>query len=265
MSRRLSVSLVTAGIMLAAIGCRAPASKVPGVTSIDKKVEPGRVESTQVSAAGTGKLNIMDRKVELGRAESTQVSVAIGIGKLNISGGAKGLLDARFEYEIPDWKPEVIYEVEDGFGRLAVKQPDSKVGAKTDVRYDWNLKLSGKVPTDLVVEMGTGKVDIDARGLNLRHLKVAGAVGEARIDLSDVSTSLNADVEAGFGKLKLVVPSAVGVRVKVDGIGQVEAADLSRNDKTWTNAAWGKSKVSVDVNVSGIGEVEIESVAKQGI
>jgi hypothetical protein len=265
-SSKLSVALVLAGIMLAGTGCRAPASKIPRVTSMEKKVEPGRVESQQVSTAiGTGKLNIIDRKVELGRAESTQVSVAIGIGKLNISGGAKGLLDARFEYEIPEWKPEVTYEVEEGLGRLAVSQPDSKVGANTDVRYDWNLKLSGKVPTDLTVEMGTGKVDLDARGLNLHHLKVAGAVGEARIDLSCVRTSLNADIEAGLGKLKLVVPSSVGVRVTVDGIGHVDADDLIRNDKTWTNAAWGKSKVSVDVNVSGIGEVEIETVARQTI
>jgi hypothetical protein len=264
-SSKLSALLVTVGIMLAGTACRAPASKGPKVIS-------------------------MDKKIELGQAESTQVSIAIGVGKLSISGGAEGLLDARFEYENPDWKPEVTYDVEKGFGRLAVKQPDSKVDAKThvrydwnlrfrnkvpkdlviemgdgDVRYDWNLRLTDKVPTDLVIEMGVGKVDLDTRGVNLRRLKVACGVGEGRIDLSDVTTDLAAEVDAGIGKLKLLLPSDVGVKVKADGIGHVEAPGLTKNDEVWTNDAWGKSKVSVSVDVSGIGEVEIETVARQTI
>jgi hypothetical protein len=252
--------------MLFCAGCHARGPKVRITTSTESRIEPGQAESSQVDTViGTRKFSTLHRKVELGRAESTHVEVAIGIGNVNISGGAKDLLDARFEYEIPGWKPEVTYKVEEGLGRLAVKQPDSKVGANTDVRYNWDLMLSGKVPTDLTVEIGTGKVKLDAHGLNLRHLKVAGAVGEARIDLSSVSANLEADIEAAFGKLKLIVPSAVGVRVMTDGIGHVDADDLIRNDKTWTNAAWGKSKVSVDVKVSGIGDVEIETVARRTI
>jgi predicted membrane protein len=207
----------------------------------------------------------MDRKVELGRAESTQVSVAIGIGQLNISGGAEGALDSRFDYEIPEWKPEVTYEVEKGLGRLAVRQPDSKVGANTDVRYDWNLKLRDKVPTDLVIQMGAGKIDLDMRRVSLRRLEVTVGVGEGRIDLSNVTTDLTAKVEAGAGKLKLLLPSDVGVKVKTEGIGHVEAPSLNESDEGWTNDAWGKSRVSISVYVSGIGEVDIESVAKQDI
>ncbi len=240
MNSRLCISLATVGLLLAGIGCRVPAAKGPKVIS-------------------------MDRKVELGRAESTQVLVAIGIGKLSISGGAEGALDARFDYEIPEWKPVVTYEVEKGLGRLAIRQPDSKVGAKTDVRYDWDLRLPCKVPTDLAIEMGTGKVKLDTRGVSLRHLKVAVGVGEGNVDLSDVTTDLTAEVEAGIGKLVLLVPTDVGVRVKADGIGKVHAADLTRDDEGWTNAAWGKSKTSIGVDVSGIGEVEIQTVSKQTI
>jgi hypothetical protein len=237
---RLPVALVLAGIMLAGIGCRVTVPKTPKVMT-------------------------MDKKVELGQAESTRVSITIGIGKLNITGGAEGVLDARFEYEIPDWKPEVTYEVEDGLGRLAVSQPDSGSGAKADVRYDWNLKLKDKVPTDLVIEMGAGKVDLDMRRVNLRGLKVTVGVGEGRIDLSNVSGDLNAKVEAGAGKLKLLMPSDVGVKVKAEGIGHVEAPTLNESDEGWTNDAWGKSRVSVTVYVSGIGEVEIKTVARQAI
>jgi hypothetical protein len=241
MSSRLSVLLVAVGIMLASIACRAPASRGPKVIS-------------------------MEKKVELGQAESVQVSVAIAIGQLTISGGAEGAVDARFDYVVPDWKPGVTYEVEEGLGRLTIKQPSSaaRVQAK-DVHYDWNLRLPGKVPTDLAIEMGTGKIKLDTRGVKLHHLKVAVGAGEGSIDLSDATTDLTAKVEAGLGKLLLVVPTSIGVRVKVDGIGRVHAPDLTRDDTILTNAAWGKSKSSIQVDIAGIGEVEIKTASRQGI
>jgi hypothetical protein len=238
--RKLSILLVTVGIMLAGIGCGAPAAK-------------------------SHRMITMDKNVALGRAESTQVSIGIGIGNLSVTGGAEGALEARFDYETPEWKPEVTYDVEQGLGRLAVRQPDSKVAANSDVRYDWNLKLAGKVPTNLVIETGVGKVELDTRGLNLRHLKVSDGVGEGRLDLSYVRSDLTVEVEAAIGKLQLLLPTDIGVEVKADGIGRVVAAELNRGDSTWTNAAWGKTKASISVDISGMGEVDIETMPRQTI
>jgi hypothetical protein len=233
-----------AALVLAGTGCYVPSPKV-------------------------GKSLSTDSRVAVGDAESTKVSIAIGVGRLNVTGGAEGLLDARFEYNIPDWKPEVSYELDKGLGRLTIEQPSTVVGATwpSNVRYEWNLRLSDKVPMDLDVEMGVGRMDLDTRGLNLRHLKVDAGVGEGRIDLSGTTADLTADIEAGIGKLKLLLPSDVGVRVEAEGgIGHVRAKGLTRDDDAWTNEAWGKSKVSVRVNVEGgIGEVEIETVARETI
>jgi len=238
------MSLAMAGLLLAGTGCYVPAPKVRKTVS-------------------------MNNKVEIGGAESTKVSIAVGVGKLNVTGGAEGLLDARFEYNIPDWKPEVSYEVKEGFGRLTIEQPATVVGATwpSNVRYEWNLRLSDKVPMDLDVEMGVGKMDLDTRGMNLRHLKVDAGVGEGRIDLSGATADLTADVEAGIGKLKLLLPSDVGVRVEAEGgIGHIQAKGLTSDGEAWTNDAWGKSKVSIRVNVEGgIGKVEIETVAREAI
>ncbi len=244
MNRKSSVLLVIAVFLLAGAGCYMPAPKVRKTISADNKVE-------------------------IGGAESTKVSIAVGVGKLNVTGGAEGLLDAQFEYNIPDWKPEVSYEVKEGFGRLTVEQPSTVVGATwpSNVRYEWNLKLSNQVPMDLDVEMGVGKMDLDTRGLNLRHLKVDAGVGEGRIDLSGTTADLTADVEAGVGKLKLLLPADIGVRVEAaGGIGHVEAKGLTSDGEAWTNDAWGKSKVSIRVNVEGgIGKVEIETVTRETI
>jgi hypothetical protein len=257
MSSRLPALLATVGIVLASAACRAPASKGPKVMS-------------------------MDRKVALGQAESTQVSVAIGFGDLVVSGGAEGALDAHFQYDMPDWKPKVTYAVADGLGRLEVQQPSSDSSARSrdaryhwdikepgkirvqarDVRYSWNLKLPSKVPTDLTIEMGAGKVKLDTRGMRLRRLKVAAGAGEGSIDLSTVASDLTAKIEAGVGKLVLLVPTDVGVRVKADGIGSLHAADLTHSDEGWTNAVWAKAKASIRVDIAGIGDVEVKAVPR---
>jgi len=243
-NRSLSVLVAMAAIMLAGARCYVPAPKVRKTVSTDSKIE-------------------------IGGAESTKVLIAVGVGKLSVTGGAEALLDARFEYNIPDWKPEVSYAVKEGFGRLTVEQPATVVGATwpSNVRYEWNLKLSDKVPMDLEVEMGVGKMDIDTRRMNLRHLKVDAGVGEGRIDLSGATAELTADVKAGIGMLKLLLPSDVGVRVEAEGgIGHVRAKGLTSDGEAWTNDAWGKSKVSIRVNVQGgIGEVEIETVAREAL
>lgn len=244
MSRKLSLFPAMAALLLAGAGCYVPAPKVHKTVS-------------------------MDSKVEIGEAESTQVSVALGVGKLTVTGGAEGLLDARFEYNISDWKPEVSYEVKEGLGRLTIEQPSTVVGATwpSNVRYEWDLKLSDKVPMDLDIEIGVGKLDLDTRGMNLRYLKVNAGLGEGRIDLSGTTTDLTADVEAGIGKLKLLLPSDIGVSVQASGgVGRVRTKGLANDGEAWTNDGWVKSKVSLNVNIEGgIGEVEIEVVTKDTV
>jgi hypothetical protein len=249
-----------AGVMLAGTACRVPASKAPRLIS-------------------------MNRTVELGPAESTQISIAIGFGDLAVSGGAEGALDARFQYEVPDWRPQVTYAVADGLGRLEVRQPSSDASVRArgtrcswdirqpskvrvqarDARYSWDLRLPNKMPTDLTIEMGAGKVKLDTRSVKLRRLRVAAGAGEGNIDLSAVTSDLAAKIEAGVGKLVLLVPTDVGVRVKADGIGSFHAADMSHSDEGWTNAAWGKSKASIRVEIAGIGDVEVKAVPRQSI
>jgi len=46
------------------------------------------------------------------KAEQVAVSVHMGAGELSVEGGAKELLDAEFEYNVAEWKPEVRYEGE---------------------------------------------------------------------------------------------------------------------------------------------------------
>jgi hypothetical protein len=205
-------------------------------------------------------------KISLAGAESVSISVTLGVGKLKLTGGADSLLDANFEYNIPDWKPVVSYRVEEGRGRLIVEQPSRVVGATWpgNVKYDWSLKLSDSVPMELEISMGVGKSEVDLRGLNLRRFSLEAGVGEGSVDLSGPRPSdLYATIKAGVGKLTLVLPADVGVRVKAQaGLGHVDSDGLKADGDDWVNDAWGKTKTSVRVEVEGgIGEVDLHLAA----
>jgi hypothetical protein len=234
------VALMSSVLMLALAGCYVPSPKLR------------KTESSQ-------------EKVELAGAESVSVSVTLGVGKLRLAGGADSLLDASFEYNIPDWKPVVSYKVEDGLGRLIVEQPSRVVGATWpgNVRYEWGLKLNSGVPMELEIDMGVGKSEVDLKGLNLRRFSLEAGVGEGSVDLSGPRPSdLDATIKAGVGKLTLVLPADIGVRVKAQaGLGHVDAGGLKADGDAWVNDAWGKTKTSVRIEVEGgIGEVEMRLV-----
>jgi len=235
---RRHVALVFSAVLLLALaGCYVPSPKL------------GKTESSH-------------EKVELAGAESVSASITLSVGKLKLAGGADDLLDARFEYNIPDWKPVVSYKIEDGRGHLSVEQPSRVVGATWpgNVRYEWDLKLNSGVPMELEIDLGVGKSEVDLKGLNLRRFSLEAGVGEGSVDLSGPRTSdLDASIKAGVGKLSLVLPADVGVQVKARaGLGRVNAGGLKVRDDAWVNDAWGKTKTSVRVDVQGgIGEVEL--------
>jgi hypothetical protein len=234
--------LVGAALLISVVGCYVPSPKL-------------------------GKTASVQENVQLAGAESVSVSVTLGVGKLRLAGGAESLLDARFEYNIPDWKPVVSYNVEGGGGRLTVEQPSRVVGATWpgNVKYDWDLKLNSAVPLELGIDMGVGKSEVDLRGLNLRRFSLEAGVGEGTVDLSGPRPSdLDATIKAGVGKLTLVLPSDVGVRVKAQaGLGHVNSDGLKADGDAWVNEAWGKTHTSVRVEVQGgIGEVEMRLVGE---
>ena len=209
-----------------------------------------------------GQTESLQQTFGLAGAESVSVSITLGVGKLRLAGGADSLLDARFEYNIPDWKPTVTYDVADGRGRLVVEQPSRVVGATWpgNVRYDWDLKLNPGVPLELEVNMGVGKSEVDLRGLDVRRFSLAAGVGEGRIDLSGPRTSdLDASIKAGVGKLTLILPADIGVRVKAQGgLGHVNAQGLAAQDDAWVNKSWGRTGTSLRIEVQGgIGEVDM--------
>ncbi len=235
MMKRLTVMLLM-GLLILATGC---IDRIP--------VGPTQTDS---------------QSVELGQAETAQVYIDMGVGELDVGTGSGNLLDAEFTYNIEDWKPEVTYDVTGSRGVLNVRQPGVNVEGIPDnnVDYSWDLQLSDNVPMDMDVDLGVGKSTLNLSGLQLQSLNMRTGVGETTVDLSgNWDESFNVNIDAGIGKLTLLVPQEVGVVVKVStGLGDQNVFGLIQQGDEYVNDAYGNSDVTLTITLNGgIGDVEI--------
>lgn len=207
-----------------------------------------------------GKLTELTESVELPQAEMVSVELGMAAGELTVQGGAAKLMEGRFEYNIPAWKPDIRYE-ESGFrGRLTVKQ-----GAGTAVMGEtqnrWAIRFSEKPPIDLEVKCGAGESKLDLRGLNLRSVQVKMGAGRVEIDLrSEHQRDFEVNVEGGVGEATIRLPKALPVEARArGGIGKIHVEGLVKEeDGLWVSGAKGRDKSGIRLNVKGgIGEINI--------
>lgn len=210
-----------------------------------------------------GPLQSENSSLPLGEARSVNAQIEMGVGKLNLGGGAENLMDANFLYNLASWKPEVSYAVNDGVGNLKVSQPTS-VNVRSfseDVRYEWNILLNNDVPINLRTILGAGDGNLRLGGMLLTGLHAQSGAGNVTIDLSGVwRRDLNASIEAGIGNLVLIVPQYTGTMINVSqGLGTVEiSTGIKRQNDSYINDAYGQTATSLRVNIkSGIGDIRL--------
>ena len=209
-----------------------------------------------LGACNRSRVDLAKREnVVLGDAESAQVVVNMGVGQLNLDGGAKALLAADFRYNVESLEPEIAYEVRDSIGQLSVSQPGLKSEGipDDDTLYEWDLRLNDDIPTDLNVNLGIVETELDLSGLTLTDLNIDTAAGEVIVDLSGAwSQSFDVSITGGLLRATIILPREVGVLVEAEtGVGLRNANGLIQNGDIYTNEAYGESDITITIDVSG--------------
>jgi hypothetical protein len=223
------------------------------------------VTSGCISVGGSveiGELETETSTLILGDATDVEAIMEIGVGTFRIRGGAEGLLDAKFTYNVEEWSPVVDYDEKGDEGTLTIRQPGT--GSKnvpSGARNEWDIALNDDVVTALEVDVGVGDVTMELSGLSLTRLEIDQGVGNTVVDLSgDWNRDMDVVIDGGIGKSTLRLPSKVGVRVQCDtGIGTIHAEGLKKRRDVYVNDAYGESDVTIDVDIdAGVGKIVLE-------
>ncbi len=207
-----------------------------------------------------GELKSETRSVDLKNAKSVSVNINFGAGVLDVTGGAKDLLDADFTYNVDKLKPQVEF----ADGTLIVSQPETKgmpaLLALAAFRNEWGIHLDNDVPMDLKIDVGAGTSNLKLSSLSLSGLEITMGASQGTIDLSGAwGHDLDVTIDAGAGNITVLLPKDVGVHVVVDrGPTLIETSGLTQDGDVYTNAAYGDSGVTMHLDLStGFGMVNL--------
>ncbi|MBI5084984.1 MAG: hypothetical protein HZB13_10365 [Acidobacteria bacterium] len=200
-------------------------------------------------------------KEKAGHAELVQVDLTMGAGELDVRGGAAGLLEAEFAYNVPSWKPEVRHDDSSFRGRLSIRQPKgtTMIG---DLKNQWKIQLVNTIPLDFAVRCGAGESVLDLRDLTLRSVEIHMGAGTVDLDLrGKPEKDYDVNINGGVGEATVRVPSTIGVVAEArGGIGSIEVRGMKKDGNRWFNDAYGKAKTTIRLDVKGgIGQINIFS------
>jgi hypothetical protein len=207
----------------------------------------------------TGETRHESSSIELDKADNARVEIRMGGGKLNVKGGTPKLLEANFDFNVPEWRPKVDYRSGPSGGVLTVAQSTNNHSFGNTVNT-WDLKLNGQLPLDVITDMGAGEANLELGQMNLRSVSVNMGAGELKLDLRGVpKRDYNVKVNGGVGEAFVYLPKDAGISATASGgIGGISTTGLEKRDGVWINADPAHSPVTVHVDVKGgVGQINL--------
>jgi hypothetical protein len=103
-----------------------------------------------VTTDARGPLQYESRGIDRDASERVRVNLNIGAGDLKVSSGTQKLMQAYFNYNVPDLKPDIRYSSASGVGDLTVEQPSTEVSRRIPPQWrgfpSWTGCVAGNSP-----------------------------------------------------------------------------------------------------------------------
>ncbi|MFN7035670.1 MAG: toast rack family protein [Bellilinea sp.] len=111
-------------------------------------------------------------------SQTAKISIEMGAGELDIQGGSPILIEGEIQYNITEWKPEIIRDGQNLLIRQGRKE-NLRIPAR-DVVNRWQLKL-GSAPIALDIAAGAYKGTLDLSGVALTRLSIQDGASQSEV------------------------------------------------------------------------------------
>jgi len=234
--------------------------------AMNKPVYPAACLSLVLILAACVEIGDMEtetRTVAVGDAESAVLDLNMGAGELDLHAGASDLVEATFNYNVENWRPEIDHDVFGNKRRIEIRQGKNKGVPLGPARNEWHISLNKNMPFEIKIDFGAGEGHIDLRDLLAESLAVNMGVGDLTVDLTGRrSRDMHVDIDGGIGSVTFYLPKHIGIRARVDkGIGSVDAGGMHKQGNLYINEANGRSGATISMNINaGIGSIDLKII-----
>jgi hypothetical protein len=109
---------------------------------------------------------------------------------------------------------DVRKPIRDAFGSFARRE-----------ELKWDMRLSGRVPLDLLINNGVTANNFDLRDLQLTGLRINGGTGKTDLWLPEITNHYPVLLNTGTGALKVVIPDGSDIELNANnGTGKTDIA-----------------------------------------
>ncbi|MFX1355539.1 MAG: toast rack family protein [Promethearchaeota archaeon] len=151
-------------------------------------------------------------QVRLEGADRVEVTVQFGGGNLDIESGSDALLSGEFAYNVPDLKPEIVYNIHgiNGVrGELLIRHKEQTIRwdrSIIELHNEWQLRLTEDVPLDLNADVGASTGELKLGGLRLASLNLTAGAADMRVqfDRPNAERLKSLSVRSGAARLDLL-------------------------------------------------------------
>ena len=129
--------------------------------------------------------------------------------------------------------------------------------------FDWDLLLSDKVPTELIIETGASQSFVDLSDLNITDLKLSTGASSSTIILPAIPTTSKVSINAGVASINIQIPVNVSARIRVkDGLSAftIDKERFSRIDANTYQSqdfSFGANRTEIKIE-AGVGSITIQ-------
>jgi hypothetical protein len=148
--------------------------------------------------AGAQELRTYTSSRQLGDQEALDVRVTYGAGRFIVGAAPAGLLyrmSLRYDEEL--FEPVADFDGESL--RLGVDSQDRHMRVGKQEGGELRVELARSVPTELTLEFGAGRANVDLGGLSLTDLEVHAGAAEATLDVSRANPTQMARAQLHVG------------------------------------------------------------------
>ena len=130
------------------------------------------------------------------------VNLKMGMGELQLAGGAESLLEGEVRYNVVEWKPNITTEG----NSLTITQGEVDDAVRglpgEDIVNEWTVRL-GDIPMNLSLRVGAYDGKLDLSGLRLQRLDVqdGASSSEIRFDTSNPEEMQSLAYTTGASKI----------------------------------------------------------------
>ncbi|HNT05192.1 MAG TPA: DUF5668 domain-containing protein [Anaerolineae bacterium] len=187
-------------------------------------------------------------------AESARIRLRMAAGTIEVGpvSDSPNLVEARLEHSRRSSPVEDKFEIRNGQAEwtLRSRQASTVIAPGGGWNDEWTVKLNGRVPLDLDVELAAGEVDADLRGLQVSQVKVDVATGSTTLSLPDSPGTTTVTVKTAIGEITILAPVGVGIQLRPSrllGSLNISGHQLSQSGSYWISDNYASAASRVDI------------------